>query len=60
MKIKVEKDEQIRDLARLSRNSKCTIDPSSSHAIHNDNPQLVARAIEEVLRAIDKGMKLVP
>lgn len=50
--LKQEKDEQKVDLARLSRNSKFVLDPSSSHNIHIDNPQLVASAIEEVLRDI--------
>lgn len=58
--IRKERDEQIRDLLRLSRNSKFILDPSSSHAIHNDNPRLVARAIEDVLSAALKGTKLVP
>ena len=53
-----ERDEQVQDLAQLSRNSKFILDPSSGHAIHNDNPQLVARAIEEVLEAASKGIPL--
>jgi pimeloyl-ACP methyl ester carboxylesterase len=50
-----EKSEEKTDLARLSRNSKLVRDPSSGHAIHIDNPQLVARAIEEVLEAASKA-----
>ena len=58
--LRVERDGQKIDLSRLSGNSKFVLDPSSSHAIHADNPQLVARAIEEVLEAASKGVRLVP
>lgn len=58
--LRVEKDGQKIDLSRLSSNSKFVLDASSSHAIHIDNPQLVARAIEEVLAAASKGLHLVP
>ena len=58
--LRVEKDGQKIDLSRLSSNSKFILDPSSGHAIHRDNPQLVARAIEEVLTAVSKGVRLVP
>ncbi|MCI0535230.1 MAG: alpha/beta fold hydrolase [Verrucomicrobiales bacterium] len=50
-----ERDAQIMDLERLSRNSKVIIDPASGHAIHLDNPQLVAQAVQEVLEAAVKG-----
>jgi pimeloyl-ACP methyl ester carboxylesterase len=55
-----EKREQKADLARLSRNSKLVRDPSSGHGLHQDNPPLVARAIEEVVAAASKGTRLVP
>jgi len=58
--LRVEKDGQRIDLSRLSSNSKFVLDPASSHAIQIDNPQLVARAIEEVLAALSKGAHLVP
>jgi pimeloyl-ACP methyl ester carboxylesterase len=58
--LRVEKDGQRIDLSRLSSNSRFVLDPASSHAIHLDNPQLVARAIEEVLRAVATGAHLVP
>jgi pimeloyl-ACP methyl ester carboxylesterase len=50
-RLRVEKDGQKIDLSRLSKNSKFVLDPSSTHNIHGDNPQLVARSIEEVLAA---------
>jgi len=53
-----ERDALVQDLAHLSRNSKFVLDPSSSHAIHHDNPELVARAIKEVLEAASKGVPL--
>jgi len=58
--LRQERDAQVVDLAQLSRNSKFILDPASSHGIHSDNPQLVARAIEEVLDAAVQGTKLVP
>ena len=56
--IRVEKDGQKIDLSRLSSNSKFVLDPSSGHNIQADNPRLVARAIEEVLAVISKGLPL--
>jgi pimeloyl-ACP methyl ester carboxylesterase len=53
-----EKDDQGMDLARLSRNSRFVRDPLSSHNIHVDNPTIVANAIEEVVTAAMKGIKL--
>lgn len=58
--LRQEKDEQVRDQARLSRNAKFVSDPTSGHAIHNDNPKLVAGAIREVLEAVEKGTRLAP
>ena len=58
--LRVERDGQLIDLSRLSSNSKFILDPSSRHAIHLDNTQLVVRAIEEVLAALSKGVPLMP
>jgi pimeloyl-ACP methyl ester carboxylesterase len=58
--LRVEKDGQKIDLSRLSSNSKFILDPSSGHNIHTNNPQLVARAIEEVLAALSKSIPLAP
>jgi pimeloyl-ACP methyl ester carboxylesterase len=55
-----QRDENVLDLAGLSRNSKFVLDPSSGHAIQSDNPQLVAHAIEEVLEAVSSGVPLKP
>ncbi len=58
--LRQEKDGQVQDLAHLSQNSKFILAPSSGHAIHNDDPELVARAIKEVMEAASKGSPLVP
>jgi len=54
-KLRAEKDEQVRDQASLSRNSKFILAERSGHAIQSDDPQLVAGAIKEVLEAVSKG-----
>jgi pimeloyl-ACP methyl ester carboxylesterase len=58
--IRREKEEQVRDQARLSRNSKFVNDPSSGHNLHIENPPLVAQAIHDVLDAITQGKKIEP
>jgi pimeloyl-ACP methyl ester carboxylesterase len=58
--MRIEKDGQRIDLSRLSNNSKFVLDPLSAHAIHMDNPQLVARSIKEVLTAASTGAHLLP
>ena len=58
--LRVEKDGQKIDLSRLSSNSKFVLDSTSGHNIQANNPQLVARAIEEVLAAVSKGARLAP
>lgn len=51
-----ERDEQVQDLADPTRNSKFILNPLRSHA--NDHPQLIGRAIQEVLEAASKGAPL--
>ena len=58
--LKLEKDGQKIDLSRLSSNSRFILDPASGHNIEIDNPQLVARSIEEVLTSLSSGKHLVP
>jgi pimeloyl-ACP methyl ester carboxylesterase len=53
-----ERDEQVRDLVDLSSNARFVRDPASGHAIHRDNPALVARSIEDVLDAVVNGTRL--
>ncbi|HXT70566.1 MAG TPA: alpha/beta hydrolase [Vicinamibacterales bacterium] len=56
--LRVEKDDQAAGLVLLSTNSKLIRDRTSGHQIHNDNPALVARAIEQVVEAVLKGTRL--
>jgi pimeloyl-ACP methyl ester carboxylesterase len=58
--VRIEKDGQRVDLSRLSNNSKFVLDPYSGHAIHMDDPQLVARSIKDVLAAASTGARLTP
>ena len=58
--LREERDAQVRDLAGLSGNSQFVLDPSSSHNIQNDNPQLVADSIEQVLKAISNRSRMAP
>jgi pimeloyl-ACP methyl ester carboxylesterase len=58
--LRPERDAQVKDIAGISRNSKFVLDPASGHAIQQENPQAVAKAILEVLAAIAKGEKLTP
>jgi pimeloyl-ACP methyl ester carboxylesterase len=46
-----EKKEQARDQSLLSRNSLFVVDEGSGHAIHNDNPALVAECVQKVIVA---------
>jgi pimeloyl-ACP methyl ester carboxylesterase len=58
--LRLEKGDQAMGLVLLSKNSKVVRDPLSGHNIQVDNPQLVARTIEEVVEAAVKGTKLGP
>ena len=57
-RLRVEKDGQRIDLSRLSRNSRFILDASSTHEIQRDDPRLVARSIEDVVRAVRAGSPL--
>jgi hypothetical protein len=46
-----ERDAQLADLAVLSARGRFVRDDTSGHAIHRDNPALVAQSISEVLAA---------
>jgi pimeloyl-ACP methyl ester carboxylesterase len=52
------RNEELVAMTHLSTNSKFMIDPNSSHNLQLDNPQLVAQAIEEVIRAVKEHTKL--
>jgi pimeloyl-ACP methyl ester carboxylesterase len=53
-----ERDEQAKAQAELSGNAKFILDPTSGHGIHAENPQLVSKAIEEVVASIVSGKPL--
>lgn len=53
-----EKDKQKRSLTILSNNSKFILDSKSSHAIQNDNPEIVAQSIQMVINSITSKAKL--
>ena len=53
-----ERDKQIQELAILSSNSRFILDPKSSHSIHNDNPEIVAKSIQMVINSITSKAKL--
>jgi len=56
--LRSERDTQIRELTALSSNAKFILDPASSHAIHNDNPAIVAKSIQSVMEAVRTGTGL--
>lgn len=50
-----ERDAQVEDLAGLSTRGRFVRDDASGHAIHRDNPALVAQAIVDVLTAAGRN-----
>ena len=47
-----ERDVHLKELSKLSDNSKFILDPSSGHNIEHDNPKLVAKAIQDLVNEI--------
>jgi len=56
--LRTERDKQVQDLTILSSNSKFILDPKSSHQIQNDNPEIVAKAIQMIINSITSKTKL--
>lgn len=56
--LRTERDDQVRGLAALSSNGIFINDPDSGHAIQNDNPAIVAGAIEKVIRSFESKIPL--
>lgn len=52
------RDSRVKELSKLSKNSKFILDSTSGHDIEHDNPQLVSEAIQEVLTALSLGRNL--
>lgn len=51
------RDRRVKELSKLSRNSKFILDATSSHNIEHDNPKLVAEAIQELVTKLSQGRK---
>lgn len=51
------RDAQVKELSKLSSNSKFILDPPSGHNVERDNPKLVANAIEELVKEISLSRK---
>jgi pimeloyl-ACP methyl ester carboxylesterase len=58
--LRFERDAQVKDLAKLSRNSRFVLDPKSGHGIPTENPEIVAKAIVDLLDALSRGNSLTP
>jgi pimeloyl-ACP methyl ester carboxylesterase len=58
--LRTEREAQVRELAGLSANSRFVLDAGSGHNLHRDNPALVARSVEDVVRAARAGTPLTP
>ncbi|WP_461398711.1 alpha/beta fold hydrolase [Flavitalea sp.] len=56
--LREERDNQVSELARLSANGILIVDPKSRHAIQNDNPAIVASAIEKVIKSFESKVPL--
>jgi pimeloyl-ACP methyl ester carboxylesterase len=55
--LRAERDDQIRELTGLSRNSTFILDSNSGHMVQHDNPAVVVQAIERVIQALETGRK---
>jgi pimeloyl-ACP methyl ester carboxylesterase len=56
--LRAERDKQVSDLIHLSANSILIVDPESGHAIQNDNPGIVAAAIEKIINSLEQKIPL--
>jgi pimeloyl-ACP methyl ester carboxylesterase len=52
LQMRKSRDSRVRELSKLSRDSKFILDPTSGHNIEHDNPKLVAEAIQEVVNKL--------
>ncbi|HVH73175.1 MAG TPA: alpha/beta hydrolase family protein, partial [Candidatus Dormibacteraeota bacterium] len=51
------RDRRVKELSKLSRDSKFILDPTGGHDIEHDNPELVSEAIQDVLNALSLNRK---
>lgn len=56
--LRAERDKQVEQLTSISGNSKFILDARSGHMVHYDNPEIVAKAILDVIAAIKHKSKL--
>lgn len=47
-----ERDAQVKELSKLSGNSKLILDPASGHNVEHDDPKLVAKTIQDLVNEI--------
>lgn len=57
LEMRSSRDSRVRELSKLSRNSKFLLDPASGHNIEHDNPKLVAEAIQTVVKELSLRQK---
>lgn len=58
LEMRKSRDSHVKELSKLSRDSKFILDPTSGHNIEHDNPKLVAEAIQELVNEISLSRKL--
>ena len=58
LEMRSSRDGRVKELSKLSRNSKFILDPTSGHNIEHDNPKLVAEVIQELVKEILSNRKL--
>lgn len=57
LEMRSSRDSRVKELSKLSRNSKFIVDPTSGHNIEHDNPKLVAEVIQQLVDDISSSRK---
>src|ERR1051326_1775165 len=57
LQMRTERDAHVKELSKLSDNSKFILDPASGHNVERDNPKLVAKAIQDLVNEISSSRK---
>jgi pimeloyl-ACP methyl ester carboxylesterase len=52
LEMRTARDAHVKELSKLSGNSKFILDPASGHNVEHDNPPLVAKAIQDLVKEI--------
>jgi hypothetical protein len=58
LEMRSSRDTRVKELSKPSRNSKFILDPASGHNIEHDNPELVAKVIQQLASEIPVSRKL--